>query len=84
MQGLAYIPSSMQTFFAVFRHFPEWGWEKLPDSYLTSPYLSLDNQAILSYINPKEQVSLTANPEDTSLEYNGFDEIPRKVLHVHA
>ena len=33
-------------FFAVFRHFPEWGWEMLPDSYLTSPYLSLDNQAI--------------------------------------
>ena len=27
-------------FFAVFRHFSEWGWEKLPDSYLTSPYLS--------------------------------------------
>ena len=69
-------------FFAVFRHFPEWGWEKLPvsDSYVTLPYLSLDNQAILSYINPEEQVSLkfNANPEDT------YNEIPRKVLHVYA
>ena len=26
-------------FFAVFRHYPEWGWEKLPTSYLYSPLI---------------------------------------------
>ena len=67
----------------MFRHFSEWGWEKLPDSYLTSPYLSLDNEAISSYINPEEQVSLTTDTEKGSVEQSELDDIPRKVLHVH-
>ena len=71
-------------FFAVFRHFSEWGWEKLPDSYLMSPYLSLDNEAISSYINPEEQVSLTAGTEKACVEQSDLDEIPKKVLHVHV
>ena len=66
-------------FFAVFRYFPDWGWEKLPGSYLTSPYLTLDNQAISSYINPDEQISLPVNSDEVSLEHSEFDEIPRKV-----
>ena len=73
-------------FFAVFRHFPEWGWEKLPNSYLTSPYLSLDNQAIANYVDSEQH-----NPLDdviTDLETDlpqGTDlsEIPRKVYTVH-
>lgn len=71
-------------FFAVFRHFSEWGWEKLPDSYLTSPYLSLDNEAISRYINPEEQVSVTTDTEKGSVEQSELDEIPRKVLHIHC
>ena len=67
-------------FFAVFRHFPGWGWEKLPDSYLSSPYLSLDNQAITSYINPEQQLSLSADIDEPSLSCSDFDEIPRKVF----
>lgn len=83
MKRLANLPSFMQAFlFVVFRRFPDWGWEKLLESYLASPYLTLDNQAISSYINPDEQISLTTNSEEASLEYSEFDEIPRKVLHV--
>lgn len=67
-------------FFAVFRHFPEWGWEKLPGSYLMSPYLSLDNQAISNYINPEEQISLNACSDEASLDFSELDEIPRKVI----
>ena len=37
-------------FFAVFNHYPEWGWDKLPSSYKNSPYLSLDNVTISNYI----------------------------------
>ena len=68
-------------FFAVFRHCPGWGWERLPNSYLGSPYLSLDQQAITSYIKP-EQVILTANTEEPSLQVNEYDEIPRKVSTI--
>ena len=37
-------------FFGVFRLRPEWGWEKLPHSYLQSPYLTLDDKAITEYV----------------------------------
>ena len=33
-------------FFAIFRHFPEWGWEKLPKHYRNSPLLALDEAII--------------------------------------
>ena len=29
-------------FFAIFKHFPEWNWEKLPQNYRDSPYQALD------------------------------------------
>ena len=29
-------------FFAIFKHFPEWNWAKLPQNYRNSPYLTLD------------------------------------------
>lgn len=33
-------------FFAIFRHYPEWGWEKLPQHYTNSPMLILDEAII--------------------------------------
>ena len=58
----------------------------VPNSYLTSPYLSLDNQAIANYVDSEQH-----NPLDdviTDLETDlpqGTDlsEIPRKVYTVH-
>ena len=41
---------SCKHFFGVFRLRPEWGWEKLPHSYLQSPYLTLDDKAITEYV----------------------------------
>jgi len=38
-------------FFAVFNWFPEWGWEQLPKSYQSSPYLHLDEEAITTYLH---------------------------------
>ena len=38
--------------FAVFQHFPEWNWLRLPQSYQDSCYLSADTSAVQQYINP--------------------------------
>jgi hypothetical protein len=35
-------------FFAVFTHFPEWGWASLPKVYLENEYLSTDSAAFFS------------------------------------
>lgn len=37
-------------FFAVFKFRPKWSWDRLPKSYLESPYLSLDEDAINHYV----------------------------------
>lgn len=68
-------------FFAIFRHYPEWGWEKLPTSYLLSPYLSLDNQSISSYINSEQSTvdDASADLETDPSPSTTLDEIPRKV-----
>ena len=74
-------------FFAIFHHFPEWDWGKLPKRYLTSPYLSSDNQAIAEYISSTQQiptahnVDLDSTSQDPHSESN-FDEIPRKVCNT--
>ena len=68
-------------FFAVFNHYPQWGWDQLPSSYKASPYLSLDNVTMSNYI-----ASETGLPDQMD-DHNGdnntpsttFDQIPRKV-----
>ena len=37
--------------FAVFRHNPDWGFEKRPDTYRNSPFFSLDEEIIVPVIN---------------------------------
>ena len=37
--------------FAVFRHNPDWGFDKLPDTYRNSPFFSLDEEIIFPVIN---------------------------------
>ena len=38
-------------FFAIFRLRPEWDWNALPDTYRTSPRLSLDTEALTAYFS---------------------------------
>lgn len=78
-------------FFAVFNHFPEWNWEKLPNHYLTSPYLSADNEAVAEYVGGLNNNSTNSTDLDITLpDYsespyrednldNHYNEIPRKV-----
>ena len=35
-------------FFSVFKHFPEWQWESLPENYRNNPFLSLDEESPFS------------------------------------
>ena len=62
-------------FFAVFRHHPKWGWEKLPHAYRYSSILSLDEAVIANPTAFKlEDTSMyntspeTASPETVSPE----------------
>ena len=48
-------------FFAVFRlHHPQWTWNSLPNSYLTSARLNLDQQSIDNYFNTTSDPLLTS------------------------
>lgn len=38
-------------FFAVFKHKPEWQWDKLPTTYRQSPYLSTDTEALKTHLD---------------------------------
>ena len=43
-------------FFAIFRHHPQWRWDKLPDDYANSPLLSLD-EAVIGHGKPTNSSS---------------------------
>lgn len=54
-------------FFAVFVNRTSWPWDKLPEEYLKSAYLSTDNHAIQSYFAPTETLlnsTMEASHED--------------------
>ena len=57
-------------FFAIFNWFPEWGWEKLPQSYQNSPYLQLDDEAVTTYLQCQHDLSI----EDTHQLTSGTNE----------
>lgn len=54
-------------FFAVLVNRTSWPWDKLPEEYLKSAYLSTDNHAIQSYFAPTETLlnsTMEASHED--------------------
>ena len=54
--------------FAVFQLVPRWNWYKLPKSYLESPYLSADNEALTAYF--EEEGIVGAQTEEHSSALN--------------
>ena len=52
-------------FFAVFQHFPAWSWYALPSSYLESPRLTLDTEALEVFFKDNHS---TSTPSDAILE----------------
>ena len=74
-------------FFAIFRHFPEWGWEKLPQQYRNSPLLTLDEPIIGISTKPvaepldlPESMSISDNiQEESTLPYHvEYMKLPQK------
>jgi len=65
-------------FVGVFRLFPQWGWEMLPQSYQQSPYLNVDDQAISDYVKDEPQhysPETSSTPSSPTVSYSpGLDE----------
>ena len=62
-------------FFAVFQHFPNWNWSRLPQCYQDSCYFSADTAAVQQYIDPtmEEHNRNQSHPDvanDAELDYN--------------
>ena len=81
-------------FFGVFQNKEDWTWDKLPDAYLKSEYLSLDESALTKYLStasggtgakfasacthPAASPSLEECDKTVPVEID-FDELPKKV-----
>ena len=78
-------------FFAVFNHFPDWGWISLPKEYLENEYLSADSDILTnsspssdSSEFPASTVSSSPAPGDLDGETMGItDEIPQHKVRKH-
>ena len=84
-------------FFGVFQNKEDWTWDKLPDAYLKSEYLSLDGSALTKYLSTasggtgaKFTSACTHSIASPSLEEfdktlpvgSDFDELPKKVVYM--
>ena len=64
-------------YFAIFRLFPDYNWNKLPNHYLDGPYMSTDQNAIQSYF---ETCSSSVQSAEIVSEFpQQCDSIPEKV-----
>lgn len=45
----------VNTFFAIFRIYSDWNWNKLPQEYLQSPYLTIDTKSLGSHFGQSGQ-----------------------------
>ena len=69
-------------FFGVFHVHPEWGWYKLPQRYLTSCYLTIDQTAITDYFGQDTSAEVT-DPADEENPPSASDIPQRKVCFLN-
>ena len=68
-------------FWAVFRFYPTWNWERLPDSYKASAYLSSDAGALNDFFNDSPSNSDSQLQDNSSTDDNlrlAQNEIPKQ------
>lgn len=74
-------------FFAVFRHHPSWDWYSLPTSYLDSPRLRLDSQAVDEYFSTSQDGMMGTDLENSEMEkednYSGNISKNKVQLHIN-
>ena len=68
-------------FWAIFRFYPDWNWERLPDSYKASAYLSSDIGALDNFFNESLSNIDSQLQDNSSTDDNlrpAQDEIPKQ------
>lgn len=55
-------------FFAIFKYFPQWKWEKLPQTYWESPFLTLDHHLLDLSCPPLSLSSSPRAPNDDNTQ----------------
>jgi len=70
-------------FFAVFRFYPSWNWERLPESYKKSAYLSTDTGALDTFFHGSStevdnQLPDNSTPGEDNTMCLAYDEIPKQ------
>ena len=68
-------------FFAIFQHFPQWNWDKLPLTYRESPFINLDFHLVnVGESSPHQSSpdSIGSSPRETSVDDCHSDEPPTK------
>ena len=70
-------------FFAVFRFYPSWNWERLPESYKKSAYLSTDTGALDTFFHGSStevdnQLPDNSTPGEDNTMCLACDEIPKQ------
>ena len=61
-------PLLCKHFFAIFKHLPEWKWEKLPWTYRELPFLTLDHRLLDSSCPPPSLSSSPRAPNDDNTQ----------------
>lgn len=75
-------------FFAIFRLFPLWGWNKLPNHYRNGPYMSTDQDCINSFFDGGDMHDTSSSEQrmhdddDNDGTLSHVDNIPKKVRHL--
>ena len=70
-------------FFAIFEHFPGWGWSELPQHFLGSSYLSADTTSVHKYLNT-EEAGNEAQPSDFQCEDLSLPQIPQRYIFINT
>ena len=63
-------------FFAIFNHFPEWNWEKLPQDYRESPFITLDYHLLNGSSPTQPSSTISPFPADDNLQLG--EPLPKK------
>ena len=76
-------------FFTVFQYAKDWPWERLPQEYQKSAYLSTDTEALQNHFSEgatSSQALAPMLPEENESDMTGSipDDIPTRVRHMYA
>ena len=77
-------------FFSIFKHYTQWSWDSLPQTYLQSPHLSCDTEALNSLDDCANSWSsqqlgeCVDSPSHESTSANYTSSLPKKVRLLNA